>query len=231
MKIKVSIPEKPITKNPEVDKRAFNCPSCHTYSKMHWSFVHVNAEMDGDISSIHKKVAQCNHCHEWSYWIKNTINSTKNKRITFWEMVYPVQCNAPHPSKDLPKTCTQDYLEARIIFNDSPRASAALLRLCIQKICKELGEKGKNINEDIASLVKKGLDKKLQKAFDIVRITGNNAVHPGNINIDDNSEIVRKLFKLVNIIVEELITKSREIDELYAALPENAVNGIKERDS
>jgi len=35
-------------------------------------------------------------------------------------------------------------MEAAIIFNDSVRSSAAFLRLALQKLCIQLGEKGKN---------------------------------------------------------------------------------------
>jgi len=106
-----------------------------------------------------------------------------------------------------------------------------LLRLCIQKLCKELGAGGENINKDIGGLVKNGLDSRIQKALDVVRVTGNNAVHPGTMDLTDDNELVNKLFKLVNLIVEEMITKPKEIDTLYGALPESAKQAIEKRDT
>ena len=40
--------------------------------------------------------------------------------------------------------------------NDTWRGRDAHLRLAVQKLCKLLGEKGKDINQDIAKLIKKG---------------------------------------------------------------------------
>lgn len=89
-------------------------------------------------------------------------------------------------------------------------------------LCGQVGEEGNNLHTDIHSLLDKGkIDKSLQKAFDSVRVIGNNAVHPGVIDIDERKENVHLLFKLINIIATKMIIDEKEINALYGDLPEN----------
>lgn len=145
-------------------------------------------------------------------------------------MIYPRKMIAPLPNSDMEDQIKADYIEAGTVFSDSPRAAAALLRLALQKLCKQLGEKGENINEDIKKLVGKGLNPLVQKSLDALRITGNNAVHPGEINLEEEPEKVRKLFELLNFIANKMITEPREIESFYSALPEGARDAVKKRD-
>jgi hypothetical protein len=70
-------------------------------------------------------------------------------------MVYPDTGRAPQPNTDLPAPVKEIYLEAASIAPKSSRGAAALLRLAIQVLCKELGEGGENINKDIGDLVRR----------------------------------------------------------------------------
>jgi len=106
-----------------------------------------------------------------------------------------------------------------------------MLRLALQKLCIELGEKGKNINDDIASLVKKGLDARIAKALDIVRIVGNSAVHPGEIDFTDKDETVLELFKLIDVITTAMISQPKKIEELFGKLPAGSREAVKKRDA
>ena len=145
-------------------------------------------------------------------------------------MIHPQQSTAEPPSPDLPAEVAVDFEEARRISSQSPRGAAALLRLCLQKLCRHLGEPGANINADIASLVAKGLPTKVQQALDSVRVIGNEAVHPGSLDLRDDSDTVNRLFRLVNFIADKMISEPREIDELYGSLPPDKLAGIVKRD-
>ena len=129
-------------------------------------------------------------------------------------MIYPSTGTAPPPNPDLPKDIKADYEEARSISSTSPRGAAALLRLVIQRLCIELGEEGKDLNTDIANLVKKGLNEKVQKVLNSVRVIGNEAVNPGQMDLRDDAETARKLFDLVNLIVEMMITQPKRVDAI-----------------
>lgn len=148
------------------------------------------------------------------------------------KILYPITniASIPEPSSDMPPEVAEDYKEARAIFGYSPRSSAALLRLALQKLCKHLGLPGNNLNNDIKELIQQNKLSGLQKALDSVRIIGNNAVHPAKIDLRDNKDIVLALFEIVNFIVKETITNPRELEEIYNKLPEDDRKWIQERD-
>lgn len=130
----------------------------------------------------------------------------------------------------MPANIKSDYDEAAAIYPQSPRGAAALLRLAVQKLMVHLGQPGKNINDDIAALVVEGLPKRIQQALDVVRVTGNNAVHPGQLDADDVA-LAQQLFPLVNLIVEYQISMPAQLDALYSGLPAGALSGIAKRDA
>jgi hypothetical protein len=206
---------------------AFVCPICSAFAHMTWRNLLVNSNLYSLVWT-----ATCAKCSEASVWLNE---DTIERRTVYGDqdaprMLYPAESSAPLPSADLPDNCRSDFLEAREIAARSPRGAAALLRLVIQKLCLHFGEPGKDINQDIASLVRKGLPKRLQEAMDTVRVIGNEAVHPGELDVDDNPAVVMSLFKLVNLIVEKLITEPKEVEELYGLLPQKKLEGIQQRD-
>jgi len=170
---------------------------------------------DQSIALVH--VSKCFSCSELSIWMGDKV-------------VYPFSKVDVHPSPDMPRDAAADYIEASEIFESSPRGAAALLRLALQKILISLGETGRNIDTDIGSLVKKGLSAQVQQALDVVRVTGNHLVHPGQIDSADTKEAALRLFSLLNIITEAMITQPRQIKEMFGELPSGALEAIERRD-
>jgi hypothetical protein len=204
---------------PSLKAKAFNCPHCNAYSNQTWVMLANLIPQNNPywIWGNSLDISLCAHCNTASLWVKNTL-------------VWPTAILAPIAGADMPADIKNDFDEARSVLAVSPRSSAALLRLCVQKLCIELGEPGKNINEDIGRLVAKGLSPKVQKALDVVRVVGNEQVHPGTLDVRDNPEIAAKLFALVNFIVDDQISKPKLIDELYQKIPDDKLKGIKDRD-
>lgn len=203
---------------PQVFLNSFTCPHCGAIAKQDWWMKRWYGDQPNNDKAQHPlRVGSCHHCRQTTLWVED-------------KMYYPDTGNAPFPNPEMPETVLKLYLEASSISSKSPRGAAALLRLSIQVLCQELGESGKNINLDIGSLVKKGLPLIVQQSLDIVRVTGNDAVHPGQIDTD-NPETVGQLFDLVNIIVEYMIALPKKVSGIYSRLPSDKVKGITDRDS
>ncbi|MBP5994229.1 MAG: DUF4145 domain-containing protein [Crocinitomicaceae bacterium] len=213
---------------PILRQKSFHCPICGVLAEQTWTksvignYLKTQPNRQQVSENFHLSncsVAKCSHCEDFSIWLND-------------KMIYPLSGSVEMANPDLPEDIKKDYNEAKDIVNVSPRGSAALLRLAVQKLCLHLGEKGDSINEDIKNLVKKGLPTTMQQALDSVRVVGNNAVHPGTIDLNDNIEIAHALFGFVNIICEMLISQPKKVKEYYEKnIPENIRNIIEKRDS
>lgn len=207
---------------PEYQKSAFHCAHCDVYAEQLWEFDcetdYGYIDQDGGLRSESKTVGTfslCSHCDQLTFWVSNKI-------------AYPTTRTCSPPNSDLPDEVREVYEEAANVANQSPRAACALLRLAIEMLLKHLGETG-SINESIGNLVRKELDERIQQSLDIVRVTGNEAVHPGVIDFSDETDVA-VLFELINVIAESLISLPKQIQTLYNNLPEKAREAIAKRD-
>jgi hypothetical protein len=146
-------------------------------------------------------------------------------------LVYPPILSAPLPHEDLAQPAASTYMEARGVAPVSPRAAAALLRLCLQQLVAILGAKSDNLNTAVGQLVTTGLPPKIQQAMDAVRVIGNESVHPGTIDVNDNPTVATSLFDLVNLTVDAMVTQPKLVEEMYNRLPASKREAIEGRDS
>ena len=62
-------------------------------------------------------------------------------------------------------------------------------------------------------------------------VTGNNAVHPGEISLQEEPELVGHLFDLINFIVRETVERKNTLKQLMSKLPQGAREAIERRDA
>jgi hypothetical protein len=198
---------------------AFNCVYCGAYAHQVWNKVahSITSNIQHPPAQRAIDICTCHLCHEYSIWVHGS-------------MLVPATGIAPMPHEDMPADIKADFNEARDVFIKSPRSSAALLRLALQKLCGVLGESGRNINGDIANLVSKGLPVQVQQSLDIIRVVGNEQVHPGQLDVRDDPSIAVELFGLINFIIEDRITRPNTIGALYSRLPKEKRDAIELRD-
>ena len=118
----------------------FTCLGCGVYTTHEWDGL-IATKFSGGV-----QMSECDvpGCEAITRWVDN-------------EMVYPYGGVAPSPHSDLSEGPRADYDEAAAVSGRSPRAAAALLRVCIERLVEEL-EPGKgDLNVKIGLLVSKGL--------------------------------------------------------------------------
>ena len=119
----------------------------------------------------------CPACHKAVFLLTGFMpNSTVAE---FKKIVYPqVGVKAPAPS-EVPSDIADDFNDATRVFTESPKASAALSRRCLQSILSYLGFKNHNLVDAIQdSLDATIFPLSLAENLDSIRIIGNFAAHP-----------------------------------------------------
>lgn len=220
---------------PAFKKNAFTCPHCDITAKMWWGSM-ISERAAKKYVPLQFLCATCSHCSRDSIWRVDKYNDksqrTMKSSATEGELIYPGSLLSTPPSDDMSSDIKKDYLEAASIRQKSPRGSAALLRLALQKLCKELGEPGKNINDDIRSLAeKKKVSQEVIHMADVLRITGNCSAHPGEMSDEDIDEVSDGLFELINFIIKEAISDPNARSAIYSKMPEKLRKKAEETDA
>ena len=215
---------------PVFKEKAFNCPYCNAYAQQFWNRLakYITNYVPGDLILDQ---------YGGEYWQSECY---KCKISAIWnsqeKMIVPLACSAPSPSKDMPEDVKTIYEEARQVQPFSPRATAALLRVALEKLLEHLEEgngslyerKG-SLYERIRNLEKKGFPDLVIKSFDIVRICGNEGSHAGTIDFTgkDDQDTVNQLFFLVNFTVEQMITVPKNIEEQFSQLQKKKTENLQ----
>ena len=106
-------------------KESFTCPHCGTLSLMHYTCISYRGYEVISLTENNREgdnwlnIASCHNCKKKTIWINNIY-------------AYPDDV-AEEANPEMPEAVKQLYNEAGLIYNKSPRAACALLRLAIDK--------------------------------------------------------------------------------------------------
>jgi hypothetical protein len=95
-------------------------------------------------------------------------------------LVYPHASGRTPCPPEVPAEIAEDYTEACLVLTDSPKASAALSRRCLQHLLRsKAGVKQGNLADEIQQVLdSKQLPSHLAENIDAIRNIGNFAAHP-----------------------------------------------------
>ena len=211
---------------------AFHCPLCGVHAHQTWEVVYKLREAGWRFAPAIQPhaggpqtrpvngclLAYCAHCRDFSIWFEE-------------RQVWPVTLTGPLPNEDLGEDIVALYNEARAVASQSPRSAAALLRLCAEMLVQRLCEESNiRLNDGIAQLAQQGLPPTIQQSLDTLRVIGNSAVHPGQVDLVDDRETVERLFEILNLIANDRITQPRAVRALYDKLPTGQRQAVEARD-
>lgn len=220
---------------PSSNKDNFICPFCGAYSiqhRTHQTLLELTAK-DYYYSFVFRK---CNACERVSIFrLKNKKDTLPNPPETCFEeeeLVYPKILNVVEPNPDMPEDVKNFFNEARSVSDNSTRAATALLRIATEKLVKDLlalkGTEYANtkMHDAIERLYKeKNLNLSIYKALMSLKLFGNEASHPNEDlsrfeeYFSNDKDLMNELFKLLNLIVDDLISKPKQIEELFNSAP------------
>lgn len=221
---------------------SFDCPHCGAHSQQTWA-KNVGYEDERNVSVQWSVIdrSECYSCKQETIWYAEKqyavsapgFAAPHTRRV--WQILWPRKRAGVPAHERMPEHLRPLYDEARAVADLSPRAAAALLRLLTEALLREIAgaPKGKPF-ELIGQLVReKKLDEQTRMLADYLRITGNNAVHPGQITEDEDEDAQKRvsmMFPFVNSLVQRLIADPAEIHELYEQLPAEAREATDRRD-
>ena len=153
------------------------CPHCHQHFVGVEEDVSLGFDKDGNwwVSKI-----QCanNECNRWIFALSRRNPDGRLEPNN--TLIHPKVPNRQPIPPEVPPEFTEDYREACEVLAESPKASAALSRRCLQLILHEkAGVNENNLKREIDKVISTGnLPAEIADSLHTLREIGNFAAHP-----------------------------------------------------
>lgn len=159
------------------------CPNCH--KSFHPDFTTVNVGYCGEHEHFkyfwRVYYHQCPACQKPIIFLayERDVGVGLVDRIDKQWLVFPKGGSKLPAPTEVPMDIAADYNEAALVISDSPTASAALSRRCLQHLLVERGvTKNDNLSRAIDDALASGLPTHVAENLDAIRNVGNFAAHP-----------------------------------------------------
>lgn len=211
------------------------CPHCLVGIKETWKRVNFSND-DGEYWGTHHM-----HCSECGKIII-TLFGNKNDGTTITEhMIHPKQISRTSIPSEVENDFSEDYGEACLILNDSPKASAALSRRCLQNILRQkAGIKERDLHAEIDKAIKSNVfPGHIADVLDAIRHFGNFGAHPiedtqtgSIINVEVGEaewllDIIEELFDFYYVQPKRIQTRKDELNKKLAKAGKNPMKESK----
>jgi hypothetical protein len=163
------------------------------------------------VKLLNLHVSRCYNCKGFTVWVRD-------------RMVFPVRVDEPpdvvefdfeEVAEDVQQTAedeevSEDIEEAAAILNKFPRGAAALTRICIQNMMPLLKENAKNLDENISSLVRKGLEVEIQQAMDALQVVRKNPSQTTEVDLKEENEAAKIFLTSLRQILKRRMLKNHD---------------------
>jgi hypothetical protein len=157
------------------------CPHCMQGFHDNYQYKLVGSDANGSWFVVYRLCPECDKL------IINLAQGSRgnydpieySSRVARNIMVWPKGSSRPPCPPEVPSEFAEDYTESCLVLPDSPKASAALSRRCLQHILREkAGVKPSNLAEEIQEALDRNLfPSYIAEIVDAVRNVGNFAAH------------------------------------------------------
>lgn len=128
------------------------------------------------VTSWRIRSMECPSCHKAILFLDKFIS---NQQGFIPSLIYPKGHSRASAPSEVPEDLREDFNEAVAVLGDSPKASSALSRRCLQNLLRAQGYTQHDLVKAIdALLVSKALPSSLAGNVDAIRNIGNFAAHP-----------------------------------------------------
>jgi hypothetical protein len=131
----------------------------------------------------HTQIMLCPECEK--HILRIGLGAVKGHQVfppTEWRQIVPQGSNRGPLSADIPPAIAEDYRQAALVLSDSPKASAALSRRCLQAVLTAAGYSQKDLAKQIDAVLsepdtRKALPTGVHMTLDTIRNFGNFSAH------------------------------------------------------